>query len=95
MEHSESHDATPIGLVDFIENGEGIGDENDVLQNANERLVGCGEQINETLMSSIGIGMEFDSMEEVYFFYNTYAKEKGFGIRKSISAKRNTVEKYE
>lgn len=79
MEHSESHDATPTGLEDFIENGEGIGDENDVLQNVNERLVDWGEHFNETLMSSIGL--EFNSIEETYFFYNTYAK--GFGIRKT------------
>ena len=31
------------------------------------------------------IGLEFDSFDEAYDFYNVYAKEQGFGIRVSNS----------
>ncbi|KAL9276752.1 hypothetical protein ACSQ67_025765 [Phaseolus vulgaris] len=31
------------------------------------------------------VGLEFDSFEEVYNFYNIHAKEQGFGIRVSNS----------
>ncbi|KAJ6750822.1 hypothetical protein OIU85_001367 [Salix viminalis] len=27
------------------------------------------------------VGMEFESYEDVYYFYNCYAKQQGFGIR--------------
>lgn len=54
------------GLEDFIKNGKGISDENDVLENANEEIVGCKEQLNESLITSIG--MEFNSIEEAYYF---------------------------
>lgn len=53
-------------LEDFIKNGKGISDENDVLENANEEIVGCKEQLNESLITSIG--MEFNSIEEAYYF---------------------------
>lgn len=40
------------------------------------------------------VGMEFDSYEDVYNYYNCYAKELGFAIRvKSSWTKRNSKEK--
>lgn len=70
-------------MEDFIENGEGTSDENALIENANEEIVWCKEQFNESLM--LLIGMEFNFIEETYYFYNTYAKVKGFEIRKSMS----------
>lgn len=33
------------------------------------------------------IGLEFDDLDEVYNFYNCYARNSGFGIRKNSSSK--------
>ncbi|MBA0720050.1 hypothetical protein Golax_007691 [Gossypium laxum] len=40
------------------------------------------------------VGMEFDSYEDVYYFYNCYAKEQGFGVRVSNTWYRKTKERY-
>ncbi|WCJ40519.1 FAR1-related sequence 6 [Euphorbia peplus] len=40
------------------------------------------------------VGMEFDSYEDVYCFYNCYAKEQGFGVRVSNTWYRKSKERY-
>ncbi|GAB4842101.1 hypothetical protein Ancab_040433 [Ancistrocladus abbreviatus] len=40
------------------------------------------------------VGMEFESYEDVYYFYNCYAKEQGFGVRVSNSWYRKDKERY-
>ncbi|XP_057514274.1 protein FAR1-RELATED SEQUENCE 6-like [Actinidia eriantha] len=40
------------------------------------------------------VGMEFDSYEDVYYFYNCYAKEQGFGVRVSNTWYRKSKERY-
>ncbi|XP_059643149.1 protein FAR1-RELATED SEQUENCE 6-like [Cornus florida] len=40
------------------------------------------------------IGMEFESYEDVYCFYNCYAKEQGFGVRVSNTWYRKSKERY-
>ncbi|XP_021888435.1 protein FAR1-RELATED SEQUENCE 6-like isoform X1 [Carica papaya] len=40
------------------------------------------------------VGMEFESYEDVYFFYNCYAKEQGFGVRVSNTWYRKSKERY-
>ncbi|KAJ8760622.1 hypothetical protein K2173_015289 [Erythroxylum novogranatense] len=40
------------------------------------------------------VGMEFESYEDVYYFYNCYAKEQGFGIRVSNTWYRKGKERY-
>lgn len=40
------------------------------------------------------VGMEFDSYEDVYFFYNCYAKDQGFGVRVSNTWYRKSKERY-
>ncbi|KAK4485792.1 hypothetical protein RD792_008439 [Penstemon davidsonii] len=40
------------------------------------------------------IGMEFESYEDVYHFYNCYAKEQGFGVRVSNTWYRKSKERY-
>ncbi|WVY99758.1 hypothetical protein V8G54_025828 [Vigna mungo] len=40
------------------------------------------------------VGMEFESYEDVYYFYNWYAKEQGFGIRVTNTWYRKTKERY-
>lgn len=41
-----------------------------------------------------GVGMEFESYEDVYYFYNCYAKEQGFGVRVSNTWYRKSKERY-
>ncbi|KAK8957953.1 Protein FAR1-RELATED SEQUENCE 8 [Platanthera zijinensis] len=38
------------------------------------------------------MGMEFDTLDEIYPFYNTYALVTGFGIRKSSSSKSQVTQ---
>ncbi|KAK8946704.1 Protein FAR1-RELATED SEQUENCE 5 [Platanthera zijinensis] len=38
------------------------------------------------------MGMEFDTLDEIYSFYNTYALVTGFGIRKSSSSKSQVTQ---
>ncbi|KAH1144780.1 hypothetical protein AAZX31_15G002000 [Glycine max] len=38
--------------------------------------------------------MEFDSYDDVYYFYNWYAKEQGFGVRVTNTWYRKTKERY-
>ncbi|KAK7402374.1 hypothetical protein VNO78_14591 [Psophocarpus tetragonolobus] len=40
------------------------------------------------------VGMEFESYEDVYYFYNWYAKEQGFGVRVTNTWYRKTKERY-
>ncbi|OMP01396.1 hypothetical protein COLO4_11905 [Corchorus olitorius] len=40
------------------------------------------------------VGMEFESYEDVYYFYNCYAKEQGFGVRVSNTWYRKSKERY-
>ncbi|KAG5229231.1 protein FAR1-RELATED SEQUENCE [Salix suchowensis] len=40
------------------------------------------------------VGMEFESYEDVYYFYNCYAKQQGFGIRVSNTWYRKSKERY-
>ncbi|KAJ4845501.1 hypothetical protein Tsubulata_913011 [Turnera subulata] len=40
------------------------------------------------------LGMEFESYEDVYYFYNCYAKEQGFGVRVSNTWYRKGKERY-
>lgn len=40
------------------------------------------------------VGMEFDSYEDVYYFYNCYAKDQGFGVRVSNTWYRKSKERY-
>lgn len=40
------------------------------------------------------VGMEFETYEDVYYFYNCYAKEQGFGVRVSNTWYRKSKEKY-
>lgn len=40
------------------------------------------------------IGMEFESYEDVYYFYNCYAKDQGFGVRVSNTWYRKSKERY-
>ncbi|KAM1513674.1 hypothetical protein ACFX1Z_025077 [Malus domestica] len=40
------------------------------------------------------VGMEFDSYEDVYYFYNCYAKQQGFGVRVSNTWYRKSKERY-
>ncbi|KAF3450906.1 hypothetical protein FNV43_RR06995 [Rhamnella rubrinervis] len=40
------------------------------------------------------VGMEFDSYDDVYYFYNCYAKEQGFGVRVSNTWYRKSKERY-
>lgn len=51
-------------------------------------------QQKESLVDALYIGKEFDTYEEAYGFYNSYAKLKGFGIRKGHtywSKKKDTI----
>ena len=40
------------------------------------------------------VGMEFKTYDDVYYFYNCYAKEQGFGVRVSNTWYRKSREKY-
>ncbi|TKY47995.1 FAR1-RELATED SEQUENCE 6 [Spatholobus suberectus] len=40
------------------------------------------------------VGMEFESYEDVYYFYNWYAKEQGFGVRVTNTWYRKSKERY-
>lgn len=40
------------------------------------------------------VGMEFESYEDVYYFYNCYAKQQGYGIRVSNTWYRKSKERY-
>lgn len=40
------------------------------------------------------VGMEFESYEDVYYFYNCFAKEQGFGVRVSNTWYRKSKERY-
>lgn len=40
------------------------------------------------------VGMEFESYDDVYYFYNCYAKQQGFGVRVSNTWYRKSKEKY-
>ncbi|KAI8544275.1 hypothetical protein RHMOL_Rhmol08G0283200 [Rhododendron molle] len=40
------------------------------------------------------VGMEFDSYDDVYYFYNCYAKDQGFGVRVSNTWYRKSKERY-
>ncbi|KAM6585970.1 hypothetical protein CsatB_012972 [Cannabis sativa] len=40
------------------------------------------------------VGMEFDSYDDVYYFYNCYAKDRGFGVRVSNTWYRKSKERY-
>ncbi|GFP92019.1 protein far1-related sequence 6 [Phtheirospermum japonicum] len=40
------------------------------------------------------VGMEFESYDDVYFFYNCYAKQQGFGVRVSNTWYRKSKERY-
>ncbi|KAI4355770.1 hypothetical protein L6164_004510 [Bauhinia variegata] len=40
------------------------------------------------------VGMEFETYEDVYYFYNCYAKEQGFGVRVSNTWYRKSKERY-
>ncbi|GAV83020.1 FAR1 domain-containing protein [Cephalotus follicularis] len=37
------------------------------------------------------VGQEFDNLNDVYNFYNCYALQKGFGVRKSSSSKSSAT----
>nr|GMD07595.1 protein FAR1-RELATED SEQUENCE 6-like [Ipomoea batatas] len=40
------------------------------------------------------VGMEFETYDDVYYFYNCYAKEQGFGVRVSNTWYRKSKERY-
>ncbi|XP_027340513.1 protein FAR1-RELATED SEQUENCE 6-like [Abrus precatorius] len=40
------------------------------------------------------VGMEFETYEDVYYFYNCYAKEHGFGVRVTNTWYRKSKERY-
>lgn len=40
------------------------------------------------------VGMEFETYEDVYYFYNCYAKQQGFGVRVSNTWYRKSRERY-
>ncbi|KAK3011465.1 hypothetical protein RJ639_012763 [Escallonia herrerae] len=40
------------------------------------------------------VGMEFESYEDVYYFYNCYARDQGFGVRVSNTWYRKSKERY-
>ena len=52
----------------------------------------CGEMVNRSENSEHTIdepkeGMKFDTSDEAYLYYSTYAKEKGFAVSKRNSRK--------
>ncbi|CAL8112582.1 unnamed protein product [Prunus armeniaca] len=47
----------------------------------------------ENLLPAAG-GMEFDFYEDVYYFYNCYVKQQGFGVRVSNTWYRKSKERY-
>lgn len=40
------------------------------------------------------VGMEFETYEDVYYYYNCYAKQQGFGVRVSNTWYRKSRERY-
>ncbi|KAI9107445.1 hypothetical protein K1719_021482 [Acacia pycnantha] len=40
------------------------------------------------------VGMEFETYEDVYYFYNCYARDQGFGVRVSNTWYRKSKERY-
>ncbi|CAL2239543.1 unnamed protein product [Prunus armeniaca] len=47
----------------------------------------------ENPLPAVG-GMEFDFYEDVYYFYNCYVKQQGFGVRVSNTWYRKSKERY-
>ncbi|XP_052209831.1 protein FAR1-RELATED SEQUENCE 6-like [Diospyros lotus] len=70
-------------------NSEPVFDEGDDYEDGDSSLMGNDTEIGETQLkracSLPTVGLEFESFDEAYDFYNVYAKEQGFGIRVSNS----------
>ncbi|KAL5853202.1 hypothetical protein ACOSQ3_008320 [Xanthoceras sorbifolium] len=70
-------------------NSEPVFDEGDEYEADGDCSMEHDDQAGETHMkkqpSQPTVGLEFDSFDEAYDFYNVYAKERGFGIRVSNS----------
>lgn len=49
---------------------------------------------SEAVPVAPAVGMEFDSYDDVYYFYNWYANEQGFGVRFTNTWYRKTKERY-
>lgn len=45
--------------------------------------------LNEVTCSKPSVGMEFDSLDDAYLFYNEYARVVGFSVRKAKTRKSN------
>ncbi|KAL9323241.1 hypothetical protein ACSQ67_011294 [Phaseolus vulgaris] len=54
---------------------------------------GVGDEEGDAPVAPV-VGMEFESYEDVYYFYNWYAKEQGFGVRVTNTWYRKTKERY-
>ncbi|KAI6672006.1 hypothetical protein NL676_006891 [Syzygium grande] len=82
-----SHNAEPVGN-DEAEELEIEGD------CAMTELVGQTSVIRGENPMPPAVGMEFESYEDVYYFYSCYAKEHGFGVRVSNTWYRKSKERY-
>ncbi|KAM7254184.1 hypothetical protein ACFE04_031866 [Oxalis oulophora] len=82
-----SLNSEPIGNVD----ADGFEVEGD--SEMSEFVNQSGEIQGENPLPPV-VGMEFESYEDVYYFYNCYAKEQGFDVRVSYTCCRKNKERY-
>ncbi|XP_073299339.1 protein FAR1-RELATED SEQUENCE 6-like isoform X2 [Primulina huaijiensis] len=81
---------------------DGVGSDNAPEISDEKTAFGCKNGILEGDLShganefvTLAIGMEFDSYDDAYNYYNCYAREAGFSVRvKNSWFKRNSREKY-
>ncbi|KAL3610809.1 hypothetical protein D5086_001829 [Populus alba] len=79
-------------------NTESVGNDDDADECGIEGDCAMTEYVNQTGVIENplppSVGMEFESYEDVYYFYNCYAKQQGFGIRVSNTWYRKSKERY-